>query len=174
MPDHPDDASGALSRRSVLGLGIGAVAAGAGVSACSVANPVSPRRRASRPAGLSPDVTVATRALAAVEAAAAGVSATLARFPALRPELTALGTLHQAHARSLADAVPTRAPTTATPTPYAVPRRRTAAVAKLTTTETRLHASLDALALTAQSGEFARLLASMGAAVSQRLAGLTA
>ena len=173
MPDLPDDACGALSRRSVLGLGVGAVAGGRPVGVLGR----DPRRPASSGLGTGRPLPRRGRRHPRPRGGPGRrrrVSATLARFPALRPVLAALTALHQAHARSLADAVPTRAPTTATPAPYAVPRRRPAAVAKLTTTEPQLHASLDALALTAQSGEFARLLASMGAAVSQRLVGLSA
>ena len=52
-----------------------------------------------------------------------------------------------------------------------MPRKRAAALRALQAREQRLHTSLDGLALRAQSGDFARLLASMGAAIGQRLAG---
>ena len=51
-----------------------------------------------------------------------------------------------------------------------MPRRREPALTRLTVTEQKLHDTLGALALKAQSGDFARLLASMGAAIDQRLA----
>jgi hypothetical protein len=69
------------------------------------------------------------------------------------------------------NAVPDRASASASPAPYAVPRKREAALRALKIREQRLHTSLDRLALRAQSGDFARLLASMGAAIDQRLAG---
>ena len=62
------------------------------------------------------------------------------------------------------------ASTSAAPAPYAVPRNRDKAVKALEVHEQKLHDTLDGLALRAQSGQFARLLASMGAAVHQRLA----
>jgi hypothetical protein len=51
-----------------------------------------------------------------------------------------------------------------------VPHRRDRAVSALAVREQRLHDRLDQLAVRAQSGQFARLLASMGAALHQRLA----
>jgi hypothetical protein len=77
--------------------------------------------------------------------------------------------MHRAHEKSLADAVPARARPSATPAAYAVPRKGDVALTRLAAREQRLHDILDALALRAQSGDFARLLASMGAAVSQQL-----
>ena len=74
-------------------------------------------------------------------------------------------------ARATATPSPSSSPT-ASPAPYAVPRNRDRALIALAAREQRLHDSLGSLALQAQSGDFARLLASMGAAVSQRLVGL--
>jgi hypothetical protein len=51
-----------------------------------------------------------------------------------------------------------------------VPRKRATALRRLSHREQHLHDTLDALALRAQSGDFARLLASMGAGIGQRLA----
>jgi hypothetical protein len=45
------------------------------------------------------------------------------------------------------------------------------AARKLAVAEGALHAALDELALRAESGDFARLLASMGAGIAQQLAG---
>ena len=66
--------------------------------------------------------------------------------------------------------MPERARPSAAPAPYVVPRKREKALPVLATREQRLHDTLDGLALRAQSGQFARLLASMGAALHQRLA----
>lgn len=147
--------------------------AGLVASGCTVNNPVSDDKTPTKPAALAPDVAVATRALAEIKAVRAAVASTQTRFPATRSQLAAVAKMHQAHERSLADAVPDRAAATgsADPAPYAVPRKREAALGKLAAREQQLHDTIDGLALRAQSGDFARLLASMGAAVSQQLAG---
>ena len=92
--------------------------------------------------------------------------ATAQRFPAIRPALADLDAMHAAHERSLVDAVPAQARSASASAAYAVPARRDAALLRLQTVEVGLHDTLQALALKAQSGEFARLLASMGAAVT--------
>ena len=93
----------------------------------------------------------------------------MSRHPDARAQLRQVVRMHRAHEKTLVDAVPERARPTAKPAPYVVPRKRKAALRKLATREQRLHDSLGGLALRAQSGDFARLLASMGAATSQRL-----
>ena len=161
-------ASGSVSRR-ILIVGSAGVA-GLVVSGCDVNNPVSDEKKPQTEAGLAPDVAVATSALAEIRAVSTAVSSTLTRFPATRTRLASLVTMHREHAASLADAVPERARTTATPAPYVVPRKPEVALARLAAREQRLHGTMDGLALRAQSGDFARLLASMGAAVGQQLA----
>jgi hypothetical protein len=157
------------SRRSLLLAGVG-WAAGLVVSGCDVHSPAADDRIPKGPARLAPDVAVATSALAEIRTARTAVSGTLSRFPGTRPQLASLVWMHQAHEMSLADAVPDRARTTTAPAPYVVPRKRELAFAKVAASEQRLHDTLDGLALRAQSGDFARLLASMGAAVTQQLA----
>ncbi|MCW2846763.1 MAG: hypothetical protein JWR90_737 [Marmoricola sp.] len=149
-----------------------AVAAGLVVTACSVDNPIAKDKSPQKPAALAPDVAVATSALAEIKVLRAAVTTTVSRFPATRAQLTPLLQLHRAHEVSLADAVPARAASGASPAPvpYAVPRKRDVALSMLLAREGRLHASLDALALRAQSGDFAQLLASMGAGIGQQLA----
>ena len=98
------------------------------------------------------------------------VNSTLRRFPAARSTIGSLLALHPAHEATLVDAVPDRARPSTKPAPYVVPRRREKALSTLAAREQRLHDTLDGLALRAQSGQFARLLASMGAAIHQRLA----
>ena len=158
-----------LSRRSLIVVGAAGLA-GLVASACSASDPVSDHEAPKSPPELTPDVAVATSALAEIRAVRSAVDKTLARFPESRPRLVPFGQMHRAHEKSLADAVPARAQPAATPAPYVVPRKRDVALTGLATREQRLHDTLDALALRAQSGDFARLLASMGAAVSQRLA----
>jgi hypothetical protein len=156
------------SRRSVVAAGLGSVAALALVGCSSDPEPGSRQPAAS--AGLAPDVAVATRALAEIRAVREAVTGTVARFPATRGTVGSLVALHRAHEATLVDAVPDRAQPSATPTPYAVPSNRAKALAALAAREQRLHDTLERLAVRAQSGQFARLLASMGAAVHQRLA----
>jgi hypothetical protein len=158
-----------LSRRSLIAF---AVAGGAGLvtTACSRDEPTATEKAPPpSPAELTPDVAVATTALAEITAVRAAATSTLARFPAVRPQLSPVVAMHRAHEVTLADAVPARARTTTAPAPYVVPRRRAVALAALAAREQKLHTTLDGLSLRAQSGEFARLLASMGAGISQRL-----
>lgn len=159
-----------LSRRSLIAVGAVGVA-GLVTSACSSGDPVSDDDEAPKPpAQLAPDVAVATSALAEIRAVRTAVDNTLSRFPESRARLAPLGKLHEAHEQSLAKAVPARARPSAAPAPYVVPRKRDVALRNLATREQRLHDTLDGLALRAQSGDFARLLASMGAAIAQQLA----
>ncbi|MBV9831891.1 MAG: hypothetical protein JOZ82_09870 [Marmoricola sp.] len=172
MADLPHLDRGRLSRRAVMGLSVASVAALAGCSDTSVATPSV--HAATKAASVTPDVRTATAALAAIRSAHAAVRATAQRFPAARAQLAGLDAMHTAHERSLVDAVPAQARSSAPPSAYAVPARRPAALQRLAATEVRLHDALQALALTAESGEFARLLASMAAAVTvhrQALAG---
>lgn len=168
MADVSPPRSGAgLTRRTVLAGVVGGLGA-LSVAACS--NGDSPDTAAPRSsAGVTPDVAVATAALAEIRAMREAVSATLKKFPITRSVLGSLVTLHQAHEATLVDAVPRQAAASATPAPYTVPRHRQKALATLATREQRLHDSLGTLALRAESGQFARLLASMGAALTQRL-----
>jgi hypothetical protein len=152
----------------VLLAGLGAVA-GLGLVGCSDDDTPS-SVKAAAPAGLTPDVAVATTALAEIRAVREAVSATVSRFPATRPGIGSLVALHRTHEAALVDAVPERARPSARPAPYAVPRSKQKALVTLARREQRLHDTLDGLALKAESGQFARLLASMGAAVHQRLA----
>jgi hypothetical protein len=148
---------------SLAGMtGLGALA---GCSGTSPAPEASGSAQA-RPTSVTPDVQTATVALAAVRAAHQAVTATAQRFPAVRPALSALAATHAAHERSLVNAVPARERGTSTPAPYVVPARRDVALQRVRAEEDKVHGSLQALALKAQSGEFARLLAGMAAAVT--------
>ena len=164
-----------LSRRGFLAGGTAGVAAlaAAAVTGGSVDTPLT-EDRPRRPASPSPDVAVATTALAAVRAMVDALRATVTSFPATRGDLAPLLSMHRAHVATLVDAVPGGAtPSTSAPT-YAVPGGRPAALRELRRREGQLQARLGELAVQAQSGEFARLLASMGAGTGQRLATWTA
>lgn len=170
MAALPDTTPVRVSRRSVLGLGL--VGAGSfvvvGCSSGSSADGDEPDREAA----VEPDVRTATAALAAIRGTHQAARATTQRFPATRVGLSGLIGMHAAHERSLVDAVPTRARESAAPAPYAVPRLRPKALARLGANEAKLHDTLQSLALKAESGEFARLLASMAAGISVQLPSL--
>ncbi len=168
-PRRASGAASGLSRRSVVFGVLGGVA-GMTLAGCSD-NGDSGDKLPGSPAGLAPDVAVATSALTEIRAVREAASATLARFPENRSTLAPLVGVHRAHEATLVDAVPDRASPSASPAPYRVPRKREKALSVLATREQRLHTTLDGLALRAESGQFARLLASMGAAIHQRLAG---
>ncbi len=163
MADLPQLARGQMSRRAFMGVGAVSMTALAGCSS----SPATPGVHAEpRAASVTPDVRTATAALTAIRSTHAAVRATAQHFPAIRSRLTDLDAMHAAHERSLVDAVPAQARSAAAPAAYAVPARRDAALLRLQAAEVRLHDTLQALALRAESGEFARLLASMGAAVT--------
>jgi hypothetical protein len=159
---------GTVSRRALMAAGAGI--AGLVATGCSVDSPVTGDKKPEPSPDLAPDVAVASRALTEITAVREAATRTLSRHPEIRPGLVAVVHMHRAHETSLADAVPKQAKPTATPAPYAVPRDRDVALKRLAARERRLHHTLDTLALRAQSGDFARLLASMGAAVNQHLA----
>jgi hypothetical protein len=169
VPEPSRPPHGPLSRRSAIGLALAGLGALGAVTACSSSpSPSSPPTADSKaePASVTPDVQTATEALVAVRAAHQAVRTTVQRFPATRAALARLETMHTAHERSLVDAVPARERGAASPAPYVVPRKRDAALTHLQASEATLRDTLQALSLRAQSGEFARLLASMAAAVT--------
>ena len=178
MPDFPT-ADGSLARRRFLAVGLSGAAALA-LSGCAgggtVGDPAAadPSEAPASPEvtpSLTPDVTVATAALEQIQGVRQAVEATVVRYPKLGSSLDPVVAMHRAHEATLVDAVPERARTSVAPTPYAVPGKRGVALTRLATAEKRLHSSLDGLGLRAQSGDFARLLAAMGAGIGQRLAG---
>jgi hypothetical protein len=170
VPPSPRPASDALVTRRGLLLGSMGLLAVAG---CSSGDDDPEDREDRAPSGtpkLAPDVAVATTALERIRGTRAALDATTDRFPPLRRELAGVTAMHVAHEASLVDAVPERARPDSPPASYAVPQRRGVAMRKLAGVESELHAALDTLALQAESGDFARLLASMGAGIAQQLA----
>ena len=171
MPHSPWPAPEAtVSRRGLLLGGVGLLA----LAGCSGDGSDDSGGRKRSPRGtpeLAPDVAVATAALERIRATRAAVDATSTRHPALGRELADVTEMHAAHEESLVDAVPERARPDSPPATYAVPPRRRVAARELAVAEGELHATLDELALRAESGDFARLLASMGAGIAQQLAG---
>ncbi|HEX2894398.1 MAG TPA: hypothetical protein VHO29_10395 [Marmoricola sp.] len=161
---------GGISRRTALGLGLGAVTT-LGVTGCALNNPLheqsTPAARAVR--DLEPDVAVAVEAATALRAALTAATATGAQHAGLAARLAGLVAAHQTHLTRVLAAVPHGVDTSAPATTYAVPTTPTAALAQLRASEKALHDALVGLAMRAESGPFARLLGSMAAATSQQL-----
>ena len=174
MPHSPWPAPEAsVSRRGLLlsGVGLLALAGCSGDDSDAESGESGGQKRSSQDTPeLTPDVAVATAALERIRTTKAAVEATSTRHPALGRELAGVTEMHTAHEASLVDAVPERARPDSPPATYAVPPRRRVAARRLAGVEGELHAALDALALRAESGDFARLLASMGAGIAQHLA----
>lgn len=166
---RPADERG-ISRRTALGLGLGAVTT-LGLTSCALNNPLheesTPAARAVR--DLQPDVAVAVEAATALRAALTAATATGARHAALAARLAGLVAAHQTHLARVLAAVPDGVGTSAPSTTYAVPATPAAALARLRASETTLHDGLVGLAMRAESGPFARLLGAMAAATSQQL-----
>ena len=161
-----------MSRRTVLAGFVGGAAL-LSVAGCSDDDQAGHRARPTRPAGLAPDVAVATTALAEIRAVREAVTATLQTVPghplddrvARGDAPDARGDPGRRGARPRVDVG----------RPRAVRRARATAtrrVKALAVHEQKLHDTLDGLALRAQSGQFARLLASMGAAVAPAARGV--
>jgi hypothetical protein len=159
-----------FSRRTALGLGLGAVVC-VSVSGCALNNPLSDEKTPAADAvrNLAPDVAIAVEAATLVRGAHAAVARISERHAGLAPRLTGLLATHRAHLDAVVDAVPDRVDTTTDEAAYDVPSRPQRALAELIGAERTLHDELVGLALRAESGAFARLLGAMAAAVSQQL-----
>lgn len=138
-----------------------------------------------------PDVILAGLAVSREQQMLDALEATVQRHPELSSLLASAQTTHRAHVELMDEAAPDEAPSpsesaldgpsgspsgppssdgTATPT---VPAGRGKALAALATAEQELSTSLRRHAFMAQSGQFARLLASMSAAAGQQAAVLS-
>jgi hypothetical protein len=135
-------------------------------------------------------VALAATVLTGEQAMLDRVLATARRHPGVAPALAEVETMHRAHVRLLTDAVPDDArsrasasasATSAAPSPApsgsgsaAVPGRPGAAHALLASEEQRLGRIGKRSAFAAESGAFARVLASMAAAAGQQAVALNA
>lgn len=121
---------------------------------------------------MTPDVAVAVSAYARIGQVTEVLDRATRHHHALRHRLAGLAALHDAHQRMLQSAVPEdHRPARARATGRGrVARRRGEALQAVVTAEHGLRSSLEDLAVRAQSGEFARLLAAMSAAIGQQLA----
>lgn len=158
-----------LSRRGLLAAGSVALL-GPSLVACSDGSSAGAAPEPTGTPSLSPDVALATLALAELRAAVEAVTATTDGFPALRTALAPVRAMHEAHESALVDAVPDGAEPGTDPAPYDVPARRPAALTALREREQELQARLGDLAVEARSGAFAALLAAMSAGTAQRVA----
>jgi hypothetical protein len=190
VPTTSSDVRSVVSRRAVLGLAAGAAV----VSGCT---PKGVDRRAkpqpsTRPTPEEdPDVTLAATVLSGEQAILDRLTATVRRHPGLRARLSPAAAAHRAHVRLLTDAVPDKVtPSTAgtpSPTPSGspaptgppvvrpvVPVRPGLALAALAREEGRLSLLDKRSSFAAESGAFARVLASMAASAAQHAVVLTA
>jgi hypothetical protein len=158
----------------------------AGVAACSPNASNAPSRRRARrnretePA-VDPDVLLAATVLSDEQRVLDLVEATIARFPRLEDALSPARDAHAAHIALLEEAVPdeplpTAGPSaTATESPdgsWDVPSDRRRAVKRLARREYDLALIDKRSAFAAESGAFARVLASMAASAAQHAAAL--
>lgn len=175
-PRRPTRAVVPVTRRAVLLGTAGAVTAG-----CTGGLKVGrdgrgrPRRDSTTAAEKAaertdPDVTLAAAALAAERLALTAVEAAQARHVRLRRLLDPTAEVHRAHIALLADAAPEELTPPPAPDVIRVPRSSTRAVARLAQMETELATNGRRHAFTAESGPFARLLASMAASADQQAA----
>ncbi len=176
-----------LSRRTTLRAA--SVAGVLGVSGCELGDGGSRRRpppAVGADASATPtpdregDLIILDEVRAAVAAAAEAVRATGQRHRALRRRLRALLGSHDAHLAQLAatDPAASTSPETtgtapATGSSVSVPARPAKALSTLRRAERALETILAESAVRAASGDFARLLASMSAAVAQQVVLLT-
>ncbi len=179
MPSPSRAETGArLSRRAAL-VGV-AAAAGAAVVGCTSDRPR--RRGESEPApvepSVDPDVEVAAEALADQRAMIDLLDATRSRHRRLSALLAPVVAAHEAHAAMLSEAVPddVSVPPSTSPAPTpdgssprraTVPRAPGRALDQVVAAEQALATATKRHAFRAQSGAFARLLGSMGAASAQ-------
>ena len=188
MPNQPPPGP-LLRRRTALGAVLTAGVA-AGTAGCTRGVDMRPARgRSAQPVeatpDVEPDVALAGTVLADEQAVLDRVRATAEAFPALAKRLAPAEEAHRRHVELLTDAVPDPSPSpsvtavtggaspeaspSASPTPH-VPRDRAKALAALARAEDALTLSAKRAAFAAESGAFARVLASMAASAAQQAA----
>ncbi len=172
--------STALRRRTALG---GLVALGTVAAGCTGGTDDGPAAPATRPAREPrPDVALAATVLAAEQDVLDLVQATMRRHHRLRGLLGNTRDVHREHVRLLTEAVPSEpaSPASASPSPPSpaspsasgvhVPADRAKALAAVARAEDELGLEGKRSAFRAESGAFARILASMAAAAAQQAA----
>lgn len=180
MPTPP-----ALTRRTALGALValgGAVVAGC--TATGDDHPASAQRAPApaRRSGVNPDVTLAAAVLHDERTMLDRLVATVHAHPTLAGPLAGARAAHRAHVALLTKAVPDDEPSAPASGGHAptrphrpkVPPKPVPALAALAQAEQRLSRVGGRNSLAAQSGAFARVLASMAAAAAQQSVHLTA
>jgi len=165
--NHPSRTARAMSRRTALGALAGTVLAGVATAGCGTAE--SPRTQpdaqpASSPED-DPDTVLLRSVVAEVDEVVALLEAVRRRERALRRRVAPLLDVHRRHRALLAS-------TTDVPPPSGRPRRiprGKAAATEVSRRERRLADRLADAAGQAESGTFARVLASMSASLHQHL-----
>ena len=160
----------AVSRRAALAAALGAAAVG---TACTPdpADPESGERPRERAAEPLPDVTLAATVVADEQALLDRIDATLARYPRLERVLSDARAAHAAHVALLEDAAPADAAPSPAPTApgrVRVPGDAARAVRAIARREDELSLVDKRSAFAAESGAFARVLASMAASAAQQ------
>lgn len=156
-------------RRRLVLAGGAAVTAAVALSGCSLNNPFTTESTPPEEAidRLDPDIALAVQAVAAIEVALRLVEATGRRHPQVAAELQGLVAMHRAHRAALVEAVPEDVDLQAGAQPAQVAARPKVARQRVVAAEGTLRNQLRGFALRAQSGAFARLLASMTASIAQ-------
>lgn len=160
------DRAAATTRRTSLGVTLGALVAATG---CDAVRDLSPRSGPSSSDSPSLPPTDADDAL--VDRVVRDLEETVAAIPhgrGLRVQVADLRDMHAAHHAELTDATGFAFATSGTPLP------RAEAIRAITRIERAHQGRLEAAALQARSGSLAVALAQMSAAVAQRLALLPA
>ncbi|HET6626128.1 MAG TPA: hypothetical protein VFG63_07045 [Nocardioidaceae bacterium] len=179
-PSTPTPATVFTRRAAVAGFAAGAGGLWAG---CTAGDKHAPTGRAGRdtsaPPERDPDIAVAAEALAGEQKVLDAVTASTARHHDLASVLSPVAQAHRAHVRLLAEATPPEASVSPSPdsavsdvpsgapTPFRVPGRADAALRRIAALEQHLSTENKQHAFAAQSGAFARLLASMAASAAQ-------
>jgi hypothetical protein len=158
-----------VSRRTAVGVTLVGTLAGSGLLAGCTLDPPAPDPADGAPVEPAPDADVVLlgTVLDALDATAALVAATTERHPGLATGLEPLLAVHAAHRAVLDGAAEVEQDAAGTPT---VPGRTRVALDGVRRAETRLVATLRESTGAAQSGDFARALASMAASLTQHLA----
>lgn len=155
--------SATFSRRSVL---LSAPLLGLAVSACELRSPLE-EPPTSVPAVIDPDLTLRDSARAAITAQIQLLAAVATTQPVHAGRTATLIVMHRAHLEALPGDEGAEPPTG---TPTAAAEHPPATWAQAVAGERRLQKTLGDAAQSAESGPFARLLASMAAATGQRSA----
>jgi hypothetical protein len=160
----------AISRRAALVAAVGTVATG---TACTPdqADPEAGNRSRERAAEPLPDVTLAATVVADEQELLNLIDATLARHPRLERVLADARAAHAAHVTLLEDAAPDSATPSSAPTApgrVRVPGDPARAVRAIARRADELALVDKRSAFAAESGAFARVLASMAASAAQQ------